>query len=154
MNIDTLCDDLSNMQMEDDEQYFGGIYAIWKGNNPIYINYFIYEDYEVNTEYKADSKLWKMHEEDFEKNRFSELNQEIKNISDIEIQIVDCHLFKEDEKYNDILNMLKNELHIYQLSYLKDNKNVIKKRKDTYNMTELLVSLEHCLEMDELFGEE
>ena len=151
MNVDTLCNNLSDMQIEEEEeekhQYFGGIYVIWKDGNPIYVNYFIYEDYEANTEYKADSKLWEMHKKDFEMNRFSELNQAIRDIhnNNIEIQIVDCHLFREDEQYDDVINMLENELRIYQLSHLDNDNNVIKKRKDTYNMRDLLESLEQCL---------
>ena len=72
----------------------------------------------------------------------------------IEIQIIDCHLFKEEEDHDDVIDMLENELRIYQLSHLDNDNNVIKKRKDTYNMRELLESLEQCLEIDELFGEE
>ena len=93
-------------------------------------------------------------QEDFIKNPFSELNQEIGDVLEIEIQIVDCHLFNEDETYENIKEMLENELRIYQLSHLDNDENVIKKRKDNYNMTDLLEALDDCLEMDELFGEE
>ena len=158
--MNSLTNNLSNMDLSNDDeelpQYFGGIYTIWKGQMPIYVNYFIYEDYEANTEYKADLKLWESHSEDFRKNPFSELNQAIKNIDDknIEIQIVDCHLFNNDEVYVNIKGMLKDELRIYQLSHSDNNENVIKKRKDNYNMTDLLEALETCLFMDEIFGEE
>ena len=156
--MNSLTQTLNNMELESDEeelsQYFGGIYMIWKDENPIYINSFIYEDFEANTEYKADKKLWENIQEDFIKNPFSELNQEIGDVLEIEIQIVDCHLFNEDETYENIKEMLENELRIYQLSHLDNDENVIKKRKDNYNMTDLLDALDDCLEMDELFGEE
>ena len=136
------------MELESDEelpQYFGGIYTIWKEENPIYVNYFIYEDYKVNTEYKADNKLLEKHKKDFRKNPFSELNESIDDIDNIEIEIVDCHLFNEDEPYEYIKDILKKELRIYQLSYLDNDENVIKKKKDNYNMTDLLDALETCL---------
>ena len=79
--MNTLCNEFQYMfttqQYEEDLDcedetpvYFGGIYTIWKANNPIYINYFIYKDYEANTEYKADKLLWEQHSEDFIQNRF------------------------------------------------------------------------------------
>lgn len=164
MNIDNLCNQFQYMcneqYCEEDLDcegnkpiYFAGIYGIWKENNPIYINYFIYENFEADTEYKADKKLWEKHKNDFHKNHFSELNQSIENINDIEIHIIDSHLF-EEETYNDIKNLMDDELQNYQESHIKEGNNVIKKRKDVYNMTDLLESLEYCLEMDELFGEE
>ena len=144
------------MMMDTDEKrpsYFGGIYTIWKEQEPIFVDYFIYEDYEADTKYKADDELWEKHNKDLRENPFSELNQEIENIADIEIEIIESHLFN-DEEYENVKEMLEDELEIHQMSRMSNDENVVKKRKDAYNMTDLMEALEYCLEMDELFGEE
>ena len=81
------------------------------------------------------------------------MNQEIENIADIEIEIIESHLFN-DEEYENVKEMLEDELEIHQMSRMSNDENVVKKRKDAYNMTDLMEALEYCLEMDELFGEE
>jgi len=163
--MDSLCNQFQYM-MTDDEcstesncedqqpQYFGGFYLIWKGTNPIFIDTFIYQDWEANTEYKADGLLWKHHTKDFQQNRFSELNESIGSISDIEIQIIECHLFNEEETYKEIKEILDYEINIYKELYKSEGDNVFKKRKDAYNMKDLLEALEECLLTDELFGDE
>ena len=165
MNIDTLCDEFKYMCSEqhyeadldcEDEKpvYFGGIYTIWKDHLPIYVNYFLYKDFIANTEYKAQNKIWKKYEKDFIENRFSELNQSIGNMENIDIIITDSHLFNEDSTYKSVTESLNKELSLYQKSYEETDDNVIKKKTDAYNMRELLEALEYCLEIDELFGEE
>jgi len=162
MDIDNLCNEFQYMCSEqkyetdldcenNKPQYFAGFYIIWKGENPIFIDSFIFRDYEANTEYKADKLLWEHHKEDFRKNRFSELNESIGDLSKIDIEIIECHLFNKDDTYKEIKEIVDYQLNIFRKEY---GENVFKKKKDNYNMTDLLESLEYCLEVDELFGEQ
>ena len=99
-----------------------------------------------------NKKLWEKHRKDFIQNRFSELNKTIGDIDSqhLEIEIIESHLFDEEETYN-----LVEELLIEHLEHIKGEygEGLVKKTKDNYNMSELMKALEDDLLMNELFGD-
>jgi len=148
LSINNLCDTFKNMNMEDDysdsedqmettDIYFGGVYIIWKNNKVIHCDYFIYNSNIANDEYQADRELIKRHREDFYKNRYSELNSKIDNIDTISFEIIESNLFTHNDDYYDIINVLKSVLQ----TWLNDLDYTTLKRKDPYNMTEMLGAL-------------
>jgi len=171
--MDNLCEEMNGMNIEEDNfydrcydadddfdcenekpEYFAGFYVLWKGEEAIFADYFIFDSEIADDEYKADKQLWRQHEEDMKLNPFSQLNESIGNLKDIELYIIDSHLF-EEEDYEKIKSMLVEKVEDFRQEY-KDNDEgfLYKKKTDAYNMTELLDALETCIMMDDLFGEE
>jgi len=143
----------SDTSLDEDEmettEYFGGLYVIWEGIYIIHINWFIYEKSVCSNDYKADKLLLDYHRKDFQENRFSELNETIKDINNIELSIIDSYLFEDEEKYDFIVEVLKERIEIYK----KNNNNKICKTNDAYNMSALLDAINEIVLMDELFGD-
>lgn len=136
-------------------RYFGGFYVLWKGEQAIFADYFIFDSEIADDEYKADKQLWRQHEEDIKINPFSQLNEAIGNLKNIELYIVDSYLFEEEEDYNSIKNMLIEKVTEFREEYKQNDEGFLyKKQTDAYNMTELLDALETCIMMDDLFGED
>ena len=138
--------------------YYTGFYVIWKGIYPIHTDYFIFDSQEADEEYKADRLLWDKHTIDFNKNRFSELNQAIGNLDDIDITIEESHLFDESYSYEDIENEILEQYDIFREKIEEDfgdgEQTLCKKKKDNYNMSNLMDALEQDLLLEELFGED
>lgn len=149
---DLNCNQLQDLDCENNKPiYFAGFYNLWKNNNVIFTYYFIFE--KEMSERKTEKKIWKIHYKDFEQNRFSELNQSIGDIYDIEVQIIESHYFNK-ESYEEIESSLQDELKNYQQCHQDNGINVQKNRKDNYNMNDLSSALDNAILMDELFGGE
>jgi len=124
----------SDNEMEMNDVFFGGVYIIWKNNKVIHCDYFIFNSNVANDEYQADRELIKNHKKDFFKNNCSELNLQIQNFDTISFEIIESNLFTIDDDYNDIVKVLKSVLK----SWLNDLDYTNLKRKDPYDMSELL----------------
>ena len=125
---------IEDSKMEMNNVFFGGIYIIWKNNKVIHCDYFIFNSNVANDEYQADRELIKNHKKDFFKNNFSQLNLQIQNFDTISFEIIESNLFTIDDDYNDIVKVLKSVLK----SWLNDLDYTNLKRKDPYDMSELL----------------
>jgi len=138
----------SSFEFDEDTNYFGGIYIIWDGLNIILMKTFIYNATICPNEYTADKLLLEYHRRDFQKNRFSELNERIEDFNNIELSILDSYLFNNDESYSFIDEVLNDRLEMFK----KNNDKDICKTKDAYNMSDLLEALNEIVFMDNLFG--
>ena len=148
-----LCNQFEDLDCENNQpQYFAGFYNIYKNGNTIFTYYFILDNVRSNED--AETEIWNVHNNDFNKNRFSELNQCIGNMGDIEIEIFESHFFGDSESYKTIESSLQDNLVIYRESYKEQGDNVQKNRKDNYNMNDLGNALDEAMMMDDLFGEE
>jgi len=125
---------IEDSKMEMNNVFFGGIYIIWKNNKVIHCDYFIFNSNVANDEYQADRELIKNHKKDFFKNNCSQLNLQIQNFDTISFEIIESNLFTIDDDYNDIVKVLKSVLK----SWLNDLDYTNLKRKDPYDMSELL----------------
>lgn len=129
-------------EVEEESRYYGGFYIIWKGSDIIHIDYFIFHNTEADHHYKADKLLWEKHEKDFQENPCSELNEAIKNLDEIELDIVDTTLFNPIFSYDDIKIVMEEEFYTFKKNYqMISEKNIYKNKKDNYNMKELIKAI-------------
>ena len=148
-----LCNQFQDLDCENNQpRYLAGFYNIYKDGNVIFTYYFTFE--KNMSQRKTEHKIWKTHNKDFQKNRFSELNQCIGDMNDIEIDIIEAHYFEEEDTYQMIESSLQDGLPNYQESYKEQGQQVKKNRKDNYNMNDLGNALDEAMMMDDLFGEE
>lgn len=146
-----LCNQMEDLDFENNKpRYFAGFYNIYKNGNVIFTYYFIFE--KEMSQNKTERKIWKLHNKDFQQNQFSELNQSIGDMNDIEIDIIESHYFNEEDSYKMIESSLQDGLGCYQESYKQQGEEVQKNRKDNYNMNDLGNALDDAMMMDELFG--
>lgn len=145
-------DEMSDLDCENDQpMYFGGVYLLWKDGKVVYGNTFIFESAEAFDDYSADKKIWDFHCKDFQENRYSELNKAIGNLNEIDIEILESHMFDENESYQFVDELLKEHFENFKTEY---GNGMVKQTRDAYNMKDLIKALNDDLLMDELFGDE
>jgi hypothetical protein len=135
-------------QSNKSDKYYTGIYFITKNNQPIYCNYFIFDN--IEDEYQADKKLWEFHVENFNKQKFSELNEKIEDIygRDINIVIEEGKLF-EDEERKELESLMGDYVNVYREKYLEQGIKTYQNTKDNYDMTDMINALNEIIAGDD-----
>lgn len=132
---------VDNKEDNKEDKYFYGFYVIWKNDKIIHCCDFIYPTVIADSLYKVDKLLWKKHKKDFKENPFSELNESIGNLKDIELEICETFYSTDDNNYKE--NILI-EMEMFQRNYEiygPDDEHIFKKTNDPYNMKDLITEI-------------
>lgn len=133
---------------DSDERYYAGFYIIWKNSVPIFANYFVFHENDANNKYKADKRIWENHIRDFAENPYSELNEAIDNMFDIDIEIINGILFEPKFTYEEIEREIQFQFWEFKRNYklIEGKDTLFKKTKDAYNMRDMINVIDEIIE--------